>query len=116
MKKQNKIKDKENKQYDKIFKENIEPVFLALCENYLQIEIEKTEEIKDKLQTTLEREPDFLKIIHSKRREKFILHIEFQSKDESDMIYRMQEYYAILRKKYQMPIEQIVVYLDKNPS
>ncbi|TAE45712.1 MAG: hypothetical protein EAY69_09960 [Cytophagales bacterium] len=115
MKKEQK-KDKETKQYDNIFKENIEPVFLALCENYLQIDIEKTEEINDKLQTTIEREPDFLKIVHSKKREKFILHIEFQSKDESDMIYRMQEYYAILKKKYQIPIEQIVIYLDKNPS
>ncbi|TAH30599.1 MAG: hypothetical protein EAZ06_02770 [Cytophagales bacterium] len=51
----------ETKQYDKIFKENIDPIFLVLCEKYLQIEIEQTEEIKDKLQITLEREPDFLK-------------------------------------------------------
>ncbi|TAH30598.1 MAG: hypothetical protein EAZ06_02765 [Cytophagales bacterium] len=32
------------------------------------------------------------------------------------MIYRMQEYYAILRKKYKIPVEQIVIYLDKKPS
>ncbi len=99
----------ESKQYDKIFKENVEQIFLALCEKHLHIKIRKTEELKDKLQTTTEREADFLKMVYTKRRKKFILHIEFQTQDETNMILRMQEYNNI-------DIEQIVVYLDDKPS
>ncbi len=107
----------ESKQYDKIFKENVEQIFLALCEKHLNIKIRKTEELKDKLQTTTEREADFLKMVYAKTKKKFILHIEFQTQDETNMILRMQEYHGILKKKYNnIDIEQIVVYLDDKPS
>jgi beta-xylosidase len=111
-----KKENQENRQYDKIFKENIEHIFLAFCQRYLQIEIEKTEEIKDKLQTTIEREPDFLKIIYPKNQEKFILQIEFQTKNEEGMLLRMREYHAILTKKYKITMKQIVLYLGETPS
>jgi len=102
--------------YDKILKENIAEFFLPLIEKELGIHIQKTEELKDKLQTTLEREADFLQEIIPKDGTPFILHLEFQTDDEVDMIYRMQEYHAILWKKYRMPIRQIVFYLGRNPS
>jgi len=102
--------------YDKILKENIAEFFLPLIEKELGIHIQKTEELKDKLQTTLEREADFLQEIIPKDGTPFILHLEFQTDDEVDMIYRMQEYHAILWKKYRKPIRQIVFYLGRNPS
>ncbi len=85
--------------YDKILKENIASVFLPLTEKYLGIRITKSEELKDKLQTTIEKEPDFIRIVETDKLERFILQLEFQSTDEEGMIYRMQEYYGILRKK-----------------
>lgn len=103
----------ENKQYDKILKENIGEFFLVLSEKYLGISIQKSTELKDRLQTTLEKEADFLRIVETKNKEKFILHLEFQTHNESDMIYRMQEYHAILQKKYTLPVKQIVIYLGK---
>jgi hypothetical protein len=102
--------------YDKIFKENIAALFLPLSEKYLGIKITRSEELKDKLQTTIEKEPDFLRIVETDTEERFILHLEFQSADEDGMIYRMQEYYGILRKKYKLPVKQFVVYLGQRAS
>jgi hypothetical protein len=102
--------------YDKILKENIGQIFLALAEKQLGIRIQKSEELKDKLQTTLEREADFLRKITTKEGNTFILHLEFQTTDEENMIYRMQEYHAILRKKYGLPVRQYVYYLGEKPT
>lgn len=102
--------------YDKILKENIAALFLPLSGKYLNIFITKTEELKDKLQTTIEKEPDFIRIVETDTNQRFILHLEFQSADEEGMIYRMQEYYGILRKKYLLPVKQFVIYLGQKPS
>jgi predicted transposase YdaD len=36
--------------------------------------------------------------------------------DEEGMVYRMQEYYGLLRRKYQLPVRQFVIYLGQKPS
>ncbi len=102
--------------YDKILKENIATVFLPLTAKYLGIRIVRSEELKDKLQTTIEKETDFIRIVETDGGEKFILHLEFQSVDEEGMVYRMQEYYGLLRRKYQLPVKQFVIYLGQKPS
>jgi hypothetical protein len=43
--------------YDRIFKENIGLFFLALIERHLGLRLQSVEELKDKFQRTLEREP-----------------------------------------------------------
>jgi hypothetical protein len=91
---------KEHNPYNKIFRENIGKIFLPLVEKSLGLRIEKTEELKDKLQTTLEREADFLRLVTPENGQPFVLHLEFQTNSEPDMVYRMQEYHAILRRKY----------------
>jgi predicted transposase YdaD len=102
--------------YDKILKENIAAIFLPLAEKFLGIHISKSEELKDKVQVTLEKEPDFIRIVDTHAGERFILHIEFQRADEEGMVYRMQEYYAILRRKYNLPVRPIVFYLGQTVS
>jgi predicted transposase YdaD len=102
--------------YDKILRENIATVFLPLAEKYLGIRIVRSEELKDKLQTTIEKETDFIRIVETETGDKFILHLEFQSVDEEGMIYRMQEYYGLLRRKYQLPVKQFVIYLGQKAS
>jgi hypothetical protein len=102
--------------FDKILKENIAEVILPLSEKYLGIKIVKTEELKDKIQTTIEKEPDFIRIVETETQERFILHLEFQSQDESAMIYRMQEYFSILRRKYKLRVRQFVLYLGEETS
>ena len=100
-------------EFDKIIKENIEEVFLPLAEKYLGIKIKSSRKISPKLQTTLEREADFLRIVTTDQLEKFILHIEFQTNDEADMVYRMAEYNAILLRKYKLLVRQFVIFLGE---
>ena len=99
--------------YDKILKENIAALFLPLSEKYLGIRILSSRELPEKLQTTIEREPDFLKIVEDSGGKEFILHIEFQASNEPDMVYRMAEYRAILQRKYKLPVRQFVLYLGQ---
>ena len=101
--------------YDKIIKENIEHIFLPLLENLLGISISKSIELKDKVQTTIEREPDFLKKIIDKDNNVFLLQLEFQTNDDKEMVYRMAEYKAILQRKFKCPVKQFVIYLGNKP-
>ena len=97
--------------YDKILKENITAIFLPLSEKYLGIKIVTTRDLPEKLQSTIEREPDFVKIVKDEEQREFILHIEFQVANEPDMVYRMAEYRAILQRKYKLSVRQFVIYL-----
>ena len=85
--------------FDNILKENIEAVFLPLVEKMLGISIKETIELKDKIQRTIQREMDFLKIVIDHEGRKFILHLEFQTTNDPNMIYRMAEYRAILLQR-----------------
>jgi predicted transposase YdaD len=58
-----------------------------------------------------ERKPDVLKKITDEQGGTYVLQIEFQVADESDMVYRMAEYYIMLERKYRLPIRQYVVFL-----
>ncbi len=102
--------------FDRIFKENIRNLFTPLLEKLLNISILETKEIKDKLQKTIEREPDFLKWVTTKEGEKFILQLEFQTQDDPKMIFRMAEYRALLQSKHEIPVKQVVIYLANKPS
>ena len=104
-------------EFDKIIKENIEAIFAPLLEKLLNISIKRAIEIKDKLQTTIEREPDFLKKIIDKENRTFILQLEFQTQNDQKMKYRMAEYRAILQRKYEIPVMQFVIFLgDRKPT
>lgn len=103
--------------FDKVIKENIEAIFLPLLEKLLGIRITKSDELKDKIQRTIEREPDALKLITDESGAQFILQLEFQTTDDPKMVYRMAEYKAILQRKYELPVRQFVIYLGaKSPQ
>lgn len=50
-------------EYDKVIKENIEVILLTLSHKLLGFNIHNPRELVDKLQTTLEREVDFVKLV-----------------------------------------------------
>jgi hypothetical protein len=104
-------KNRQSSQYDKIFKENIEAVISSIMQNILDITAVTMEELPDDIQHTKERKPDTLKKITDDKGNIFVLQIEFQVKDEPEMIYRMLEYYAMLERKYKLPVEQFVIFL-----
>lgn len=101
-------------QYDKIFKENIEAVIPSLMQNVLGITTVLTEELPDDVQHTKERKPDVLKKVTDSLGNTFVLQIEFQVSNESEMVYRMAEYYVMLERKYKLPIEQFVLFLGSS--
>ncbi|MDJ1505397.1 hypothetical protein [Xanthocytophaga agilis] len=103
---------KEGNQYDKIFKENLESVTLALIEKVLQIQVASYEKMPLELQRTLERKPDQLLKITDKQGNTFLLQLEFQLADEERMVDRMLEYRAILNRKYDFNVRQYVLFLS----
>ena len=99
--------------FDKIFKENFDPLLLHLLRKLLDINIERVEELKDKLQITLEREMDnLLKVKHDDPSQDYGLHWEVQSNDE-DMRWRNALYYGMFVHKYRMPLKQIVLFIGE---
>lgn len=100
-------------QYDKILRENLEAVLPGLIKDLLGIDSVNKEELPDDVQHTKERKPDVLKKITDKGGETFVLHVEFQVANESEMVYRMAEYYIFLLRRYQLPVRQYVIYLGE---
>jgi hypothetical protein len=55
--------------------------------------------------------------VTDKNGETFVLHIEFQVKDEPEMVFRMAEYYIMLLRQYQLQVRQYVIYIGAgNPT
>jgi predicted transposase/invertase (TIGR01784 family) len=102
---------RQTRQYDKIIRENLEMTLPFLMEKLLHVRVAEAEELPDDIQHTKERQPDVLKKITDLEGENFVLHIEFQVKNEPEMVYRMAEYYIMLSRKYKMPVRQYVIYL-----
>jgi predicted transposase/invertase (TIGR01784 family) len=104
--------------YDRIFKENIEPMIPFIARRLFGIEmITKSEDLKDKLQYTLEKEADYLqRIIHTNPLEDYILHVECQVKDDKEMLSRMLLYRAIIFHKFKLPVKQLVFYIGQGNS
>ena len=44
---------------------------------------------------------------------KWILHIEFQSKNDPQMLERMQEYHSKIYKKFKLPVKPLVINLGQ---
>jgi predicted transposase/invertase (TIGR01784 family) len=97
--------------YDNIFKENLETVAPTLLE-LLGIEYDSIEDLPGDLQVTLERRPDFTKLIKKGKKE-FVWHLEIQTANEPDMVYRMHEYCGILSGKYKKDVRQYVIYIGR---
>ncbi|MEY4905267.1 MAG: hypothetical protein RLZZ292_3082, partial [Bacteroidota bacterium] len=104
--------------FDKIVKENLDEIFIPFVINNLGIDISTVliEMLPDKLFTTEEREMDLLIKLTDKQERVFLLHVEFQSKPDYEMIWRMIEYHGMITRQYKLPIVHIVVDLDNTNS
>ena len=109
--KKDKQRERQVNQYDKVLKENLEEALPGLMSNVLNIHAKDTVELPDDIQHTKERKPDVLKNVTDKNGEKYVLHIEFQVKDEQGMVFRMAEYYIMLLRQYKLPVQQYVIYI-----
>lgn len=110
-KKKRQSSGQQSAQYDKIFKENIEAVISSIMQNVLDITAVFMEELPDDIQHTKERKPDILKKVTDDKGNIFILQIEFQVADEPEMVYRMAEYFIMLKRKFRISVKQFVIFL-----
>lgn len=102
---------KEGNSFDKAIKENAEELFLPLVAKKLGVKIISSKLLPEKMQTTLEREVDFLRLIKTSKGDEMIIHLEFQTQNNQEMIYRMSEYHGIELRKHKIKIKHFVVYL-----
>lgn len=103
-------------EYDRIIKENIEPILPSLAEKLFGIKFLRFEDVKDKIQATLEREPDYLgKALIAGFEQEEIVQFEFQSQNETHLAPRLLVYYALEFQKFKLPIRQFVIYIGLEP-
>jgi predicted transposase/invertase (TIGR01784 family) len=93
---------------DIISKEIIKKVIKDIANKILNLKIDEFELIDTEFQKVEARKADILAKTPS-----FILHIELQSNYDKTMPYRMLRYYLDIRKIYNEPIKQFVIYLGK---
>jgi hypothetical protein len=105
----------EGNAFDKIFRENAESIFMPLVEERLGIKIKSFIHLKEKRQTTLERDMDFFYEVETEDGYQFILHLEFQTEDD-DMLYRNAEYHGIALRKKKKEIKHVVIFLGTGES
>lgn len=98
-------------QYDKIFRENMDAALPGIIEHLLGLDIVHSEEIDDDIQHTKERKPDLLKKVTDRTGNVFILHLEYQVKNENEMVFRMVEYRVMLQRKYGIQVRQFVLFM-----
>lgn len=101
--------------YDRIFRENAQHIFIPLVKQVYDFAIESYTVLNPKFPSTSENEVDFLYELHLKDGQNQLLHIEFQSKNDTEMLARMQEYHSKIYKKYKQPINSLVINLGEKP-
>ena len=99
--------------YDRIFRENAEQLFIPLIKKLLNLNIKSYKALPIKFPKTSENEVDFLYEIEEPDNSKWILHIEFQSKNDPQMLERMQEYHSKIYKKFKLPVKPLVINLGQ---
>ncbi|HEY6902498.1 MAG TPA: hypothetical protein VI233_17695 [Puia sp.] len=108
--------NKQVNQYDKVLREIAEDVLPGLLKDLLGLDIVDMEELPDDIQHTKERKPDILKKVTDKNNRTSILQVEWQVTNEEEMAFRMAEYYIMLSRRYQLPVQQYVIYMGEGIS
>ncbi len=99
--------------YDKVVKECYTPIFETMMFRFAGIRARKVEFLQGtKIQTTLEREPDFIaKIFTDEFPEGKIVIFEFETRFSKKQVYRMVEQFGIASRKWELPVRQFVIYI-----
>lgn len=103
-----------SKRYDKIIKENLKEVVETLINIVLGIKAKQIIPLDTKLQITDEREADFILRVKPVDGDPFILHLEFQAGNNSNMVYRMLRYFVYIHLTYKLPVRQYVIYIGRD--
>jgi predicted transposase/invertase (TIGR01784 family) len=106
--------------YDSVIKESFAIIIPAFCRRALGFEILSSQELSPELRTTLKRRLDYLSRVKLRLAngavKNCLLHIEFQSRNDGNMVVRMLEYFTLLYRKYKMEVLQYVVYIGSEKA
>jgi predicted transposase/invertase (TIGR01784 family) len=100
--------------YDKIFREVLKDIFPAVARKVLGIPAGAYKPLPLDLQYTSEREADQLWEVTPPEGESFVVHCEFQTTNDKQMLSRMLLYYGFVHYQRKQPIRQFVIYLGKD--
>lgn len=112
-------KKKEANQYDNIVQENLDDIFLPLIQEALGVTIIKTSREEFAMHRTTKRTMDGFYWAETQTGERMLIHLEFQSTAKKDILYRVNEYVAMARRKFNdIPIKSFVFFLgdDEEPD
>jgi predicted transposase YdaD len=100
--------------YDKIFREVLKDIFPAVAQKLLGIPAGAYKPLPVDLQYTSEREADQVWQVTPTEGEPFLVHCEFQTGNDKQMLSRMLIYHAFLHYQHKRPIRQFVVYVGRD--
>ncbi len=112
----NQSADSKDKIFDRIFKENAPSIFMPIIERRYGIDVTSYEILDTELPRTIGRRVDFFCKITRKDGTEELLHIEFQTGDDYEMVERVGEHHAIMLRRHRLPIRHIVIFLGKGKS
>jgi hypothetical protein len=104
------------KQIDKLVREGFEKSIPDLVKDVLKINVTEREKLLIKIELTKEREPDYLEKVTDDNGEVFVIHMDWQTVDDNEMLSRMIEYWGMILRKFKLPVKQFVIYLDEKKS
>jgi hypothetical protein len=99
--------------YDRIIKENFNGLTIPLVYRMMDIENIQVIRLPRKIQRTLEREMDTLLRVKPKSGNEFILNVEWQSTNDTEMCRRMLLYHSITHAVYKLPVKGLVIYMGE---
>jgi predicted transposase YdaD len=107
-----KEKAKNHQDFDIVLKDLFVEIFLPFISQMLGIKMENIVQIDTTIKRTQERRIDFAcKVVED---EEYIIQIEFQTKNDRKMHYRMLNYYETLSSIEGLPINQLLIYVGKD--
>ena len=98
--------------FDKVLKELFVDLFLPFISEEYGIGKENIGVIDTTVKRTQERRMDFACRVLGK--EEYIIQIEFQTKNDSLIHYRMLDYYEVLARNEDIPVKQLLIYVGKD--
>ncbi len=99
--------------YDKSYKSLLEKRIPDMLSSRGDINAVRVEQVSLELQKIIERKPDFLVRCYDSTGQAYILHVEYQTRIDPEMVYRMHEYAALICRKFKLDIRQFVFYVGK---
>jgi predicted transposase/invertase (TIGR01784 family) len=100
-------------QYDRIIKENMEPVVLEFLRRMAGLDLVSYQVLNPEIHKTIERTADYVLEGTNAAGQREIVQIEFQTSNDRTMPKRMLLYFSLLYQLYELPVKQFVIYIGE---